>query len=670
MPTRVNLRAASSDAVSPFEIFGRGSLRDGGSTLVDFVFRGPTGKFSAFGERDEYRVQLQAPSWQARLGDNVYMMTPLTSAAQPGMGAALDATRGAFTVGAHGQEFRRAPAKGSEAAAFLRARPNDDLSLGLQFVRRAGGELAGRVGSASASLSRGAVNADVELARSQSSSGSGSARAVRVNGSASSNSFDIGHQQADTAFPGAQRGAAHTYLTANSQYFDHVSFAASGGTHTSDLSRTTGVRYVERLDVGTVAATLLDRYTLELGSVMRGTTIAGVKQAGHQRGARARAEQEMIFGSMSLESEVGRASDAMLGSRTYTEVAIAAHRAVRRGAVAVWGERYSGGSITKGTDGTVTLGGDASLRLSPSMHLTLMGFGTRVRSSLPGWHSQVDAQLSRDLPNGSRVSLRARLIGGGTLSAADQSVAYLEYGIPLRVPVSRLRTPGRVYGRVVDAVSGNGVSGALVRLGPQVAITDTHGQVAFGGVPGGEHRLSMSQETSFADAVFVGDPTLQVDSSRTQPTTFRFAIARSARVDIDVRQFVISRTGVSGAPDSLASAGPLANATLMLTGERDTLFRTTRDDGTTSFTDVPPGRWVVSIRGDAPAFHRFDPDRVELTLAPGESKALSFRLLPRRREVQLIGDGQELRNEAAESKASQAPVPATKTRKPDENRPR
>src|SRR5439155_23126436 len=165
-----------------------------------------------------------------------------------------------------------------------------------------------------------------------------------------------------------------------------------------------------------------------------------------------------------------------------------------------------------------------------------------------------------------------------------------------------------------------GIPGALVRLGPQVAITDKRGQVAFGGVPGGEHRVSMSQETSLADAVFIGDPSLRVDSTRTQPTTFKLAIARSARVDVGVRRFATARTGVAGSPDSLVDAGPLANATLVLAGGRDTLYRTTSENGKASFTDVPPGKWIVTIRGDAPPFPRFDPHRRQFTLAPAESR--------------------------------------------------
>ena len=106
----------------------------------------------------------------------------------------------------------------------------------------------------------------------------------------------------------------------------------------------------------------------------------------------------------------------------------------------------------------------------------------------------------------------------------------------------------------------------------------------------------------------------------------------------------------------------------MLIGERDTLYRTTGENGRTSFTDVPPGAWRIFIRGDAPAFHRFDPDRVDVTLAPGETKTLTFRLVPRRREVQLIGDGQELHPTATDAR-SVTPAGAVRTIKPNELRP-
>ena len=525
VPTQLHLRAASTDGVSPFEAFGRGAVRDDSPTQLDFLVRGRTGAYSAFGERDEYRAELSAPSWRARIGDQLYMHSSLIGFAQPGFGAGFDGTRGAFTIGGYGQQFRRLPEKGSETGAFLAARPRPDTRLAVNVVNRAGGYVPGKTGSASASFDRATYNASVEVARSQSPTGGGLARSARLSGATAVASYDVGHLFADTAFAGNQRGSEHDYLASSIRYSDALSFAVNGSTHRTDLSRATGVPYKERFDLGTVSATVFDRYTLELGSVARATTIQGVGQKGNQNGFRARGDQDLRFGTMTLEVEAGRAREPGALARTYSDVSLGARRSFRRGGMALWADTYSGGSITKGTDGSVTLGGDLSMRLSRTLDATLMGYGTRLKTQISEWHSQLDAQIAHTLPNGNTVTLRARLIGGSALPSADQSVAYVEYGMPLRLPVSRLRTPGRVYGKVVDAVTRRGVPGALVRLGPQVAITDAEGQVAFGGVPGGEHRVSMSQETSFANAVFVGDPTLRVDSTRTQPTTFELAIA-------------------------------------------------------------------------------------------------------------------------------------------------
>jgi hypothetical protein len=665
LPTQVSLRAANTDGVSPYEVYGHGVIRDRSTAQIDFLFRGPTGRYSAFGERDEYRAELVAPSWRARVGDHMFQISQLTGGAQPGLGAGADVTRGAFGVGGYGQYFRRNPEKGSEGGAFVSMRPFSDARLAANFVDRQGGTFAGRVGSATAAYSRPSFDADFELARSQSATGAlaGLAHSARISGRNPAFSFDLGHLFADTAFAGSQRGAEHDYLTSNAQPWRFVSFGLNGSTHRSDLGGATGVPYRDRLDMAALSTILFDRLLFEGSAVRRSTSIAGSTQVGEQRGGRARIDQDVLLGTLWLEGEAGRATEDLLLPRNYTDVSVGIRRAFSRGSLAGWTSRYSGGSITKGTQGTDTYGGDMSLRLTATTEVMVMGYATRVRMIAAEWHSQIDGRISQQLPNGGSISFRARVIGGGSLPVADQTVGYLEYGMPLRLPVGRLRTPGRVLGRVVDATSGRGVANALVRLGPQVALTNKEGQVAFGGVPAGEHRLSMSQETTLANAVFVGDPTLVVDGTRGSPTTFRLAIASSARLDVDVHRFVVARTGVAGLPDSLSDAGPVANATLVLAGERDTLYRTTTDNGKVLFTDIPPGHWIVTIRGDAPAFHRFDPDRIEVSLSPGETKELAFKLVPRKREVQIIGDGQELRSTPAMSKTP-SPTAPTRTGKP------
>lgn len=668
VPARVSVRAATSEGVSPFEALGSGLIRDGGSARLNFLARGPVGAASAFGEREEYRVELRHPAWRLRGGDHFYSLSPLTTSGQPGFGAGVDGDYAMFSAGAFSQQFRMATEGGREHAAFVGVRPTERARATLNLVERSGGALPGSVASASAELQHAGIAADMEYASSRTASGTGTARHARVTGATGRLSFDAGHLFADTGFGGAQRGAEHNYLTGNLARMGFVALGFNTSRHRTDLSRSVGVPYVERFRTAALNATLWERFTLEAGNVGRGTTIDAVRADGEQWSLRGRADHYLGTLTLTLDAEAGRSRDALATSR-YTDLSLGARRTFAWGQAGGYLQRYSGGSLTKGAFAARTLGGDATLRVGRQTNATLMGYATRQETANAEWHSQLDGLVSRGLPNGSIVTLRARLVGGGSRSGSQQSVMYLEYAMPLRLPVAPLRTPGRVTGRVVDAVSGRGVPGALVRLGPQVAITDRHGEVSFGGVPGGQHRLSMSQETSFANAVFVGDPTLVVDSTRVSPTRFSLAIARSARIDVDVRRFSAVRTAVGQGADSVREVGAVSNAMLVLAGERDTLYRSTGESGKVSFTDVPPGKWTLSIRGDMPAFTRFEPDRVELVLAPGESAAHTFNLVPRRREVQMIGEGEELRPTTADPKVALPGAPGTRTTKPDDKRP-
>lgn len=669
LPTRVNLRTATADGVSPFEIFGQGRVIDGRSAQLDFMLRGPTGEYSSFGEREEYRAELRGRAWRARAGDHVFMLSSLTSAGRPGFGIGADGGKGPLRVGAYGQEFRLAPEGGRENGAFMSLRPMEGTRLTANAVQRTGGLMPGVVGSGALSFDRQYLSGAAEMARSMNGADRGEASSARLSGGVGEYRFDLGLQRADTGFAGSQRGGVHNFFTTRAPEWGFVSLGFNGSMHTTDLSRATGVSYEERFNTGAIAATLFGRATVEYSAVSRGTTIDGLVREARQRGVRARADQDLPFGVLTLEVDAGRNRD---GGEVlnFTDVTAGLRRNFRRGQVGGYVQQYTGGGITKGLEGNMTFGGDLSMMAGRATQVMLLAFATRQKQPGAEWHAQLDGLLTHTMANGSTISLRARLMQGGAASPSQTSVAYLEYGMPFRVPVSRLRTPGRVYGRVVDAVSGRGVPGALVRLGPQVAITDGDGEVAFGGVPGGEHRLSMSQETSFTNAVFLGNPTLLVDSTRAQPTVFSLAIARSARLDVDVRRYAMVKTAIANgaAADSLTEAGMVSNAMLILASESDTLYRTTDDKGKATFTDIPPGAWTLTIRGDTPAFTRFDPDRIETALQPGETQAVTFRLVPRKREVQLIGDGQELRPTAAEPKAQNAAGGSTKTVKPDERK--
>jgi hypothetical protein len=294
--------------------------------------------------------------------------------------------------------------------------------------------------------------------------------------------------------------------------------------------------------------------------------------------------------------------------------------------------------ITRGAGRMTSAGGDARLQIADGTLLTVAGFYSMM-SSISASFSQVDATLSQQLPGGSTVSLRTRLAGDAFRGDGAHRVTFLEYSMPLQMPVGRARTAGRVRGRVVNQETGRGIAGTLVRLGPQAAITDDEGRVVFAGLPAGQYRLSLAQQSSQVATVFTGDPTVVVDSTRRVPVTFSLAIERAGVVAGTIRQMSVARTGIEAAPDSLADAGPMSSLTIALVGARDTLYASSDANGAFAFPEVASGAWVLRMVSEAAVGTRWEPAEIEVNVKAGVTQAISLRQVPRRRAVQMIPSG-------------------------------
>jgi hypothetical protein len=303
----------------------------------------------------------------------------------------------------------------------------------------------------------------------------------------------------------------------------------------------------------------------------------------------------------------------------------------------LFGEAGQGVRVLRGSDKLVSLGADAQIRIAQST--TFAVSGTETRTAMPsGSYAQLDARLTHTLSTGANISMRVR-IGGRDIveAAAGQKLAYLEYSMPLRIPTGPSRQTGRVRGRVVDQQTGRGVSGALVRLGPQAAITDADGHVAFAGMPAGAYQLSLAQQLASGSTVFTGDANVTVDSARRDPAHFNVAVEPAGTIGGSVRRMVLARTGVGASADSLADGGPLEGITVALAGARDTLYRTTDAGGSFSFTDVPSGTWTMIVLGAAPTDMRWELEQIPIAMNAGGKKQVVFRLVPRPRRVRIVG---------------------------------
>ncbi len=633
--SQLRLRAASANAgVSPFEFVGAGALRDGGSEQVSFVMRGSAGSASQYGDQDEYRLQLTGRNYSARVGDGLYSASRLTTTGQVGFGVGAEATHGSLSAGVFAQRFRFQLDAPNEQGAFVTARRADLFGapkVTVSGLSRSGGSLQGQVLSTAATMTpvKG-TTVEMELAASTGPLGRGYARMARVSGGEAVR-YELGHTAADERFAGASRAAGNNYASVSGQPVTDVAVSATIGRHTS-----TGALFghiaPQSFTMATVQADYASRYSLQLTSAARESDLDGVGYDESQRGVLARTEQRVGPARVWAAGGVGVASAGTEGSHAYQEMTLGVSANMGEHSFSVFTETSLGMTITRGGGHVRTLGGNARVQIGPTTFATVNGFQASVLS-LGDKYSQVDAGLSQGLPTGSTVSLRYRLTNSEREVRGRQTV-FVEYAMPLQMPVGRSRSIGRVRGRVVDQETGRGVAGTLVRLGPQAAITDAEGNVVFAGLEAGEHRLTLAQQAHSA-TVFTGNSTIRVDSTRRVPTTFSLAIERPGVVLGNVRLMSVVRTGLESAADSVADAGPINAISLALVGVRDTLYASSDVHGAFSFNEVPSGTWMLRVTSEARPNTRWEPAEFRVTVRPAGTQEVVVRSLPRRRAVQM-----------------------------------
>ena len=634
--------AGASTGVAPFELIGGGRLREDGREELNFVARGRTTAGSRFGEREEYQVGLQGDHYRTQVGDGFYLASPLTSGGQAGFGAGLAMGDSTLGGGAFMQRYRFQPERSTEQGAFVHF-GGDEVAgaprLGFNAVDRRGGPFAGQILSGAARLHpMGDMLVDLEYADSRGATGRGVARSARVSGGSDIH-FDAGHLEADAAFAGPNRGTTSDYANLTTSAWNSLQLLASMGAFET-RGRSGAVPYVMQQHRSTLEFMYDSRYSIGYSTLSRNADSYIGGDAQTQRGLVARADGGIGIGHLWGSAEAGAANDAISGgAHAYQDLSLGASAPIGQHALSLYGGMSHGNRALRGADRVLTLGMDTRLRITTVTSLTLGA--SDMRTFLPnGGYTQVDARLTRLLSTGASLSMRVRLGGRGFADAAGQRIAYLEYSTPLQVPVGPSRATGRVHGRVVDQQTGNGIAGALVRLGPQAAITDDDGRVTFAGLPAGAYRVSLAQQSANGNTVFAGDPNVRVDSARRDPVNFRVALEAGGTLTGSVRRLALARTGIGAVPDSLADAGPLEGVSVALAGARDTVYRTTDATGAFVFTDVPSGSWMVIVMAESPVQMQWALEKIPVVMAAGENRSVDFRLVPRRRKVRIVsGDG-------------------------------
>ncbi len=651
IPTVLTVRAAQPGlGVSPATISGHGTL-PGSSTTIDFSAYAPTSGRSILGEREELRFRLNSNDLSLRAGDGVYGYSQLTSNGALGFGAQVEGMRGTLGTGAYVQHSRWLPNAPYEVGAYVGTPRENASRLGVIAVGRTlAGSTAGVLGFDGAVPLSKTTMLGFESAVSDSNGAASAAERAHLGGMVGRLTYDISHEWAGIAFAGSHRGIRANDVSLAAQAWKQISVHAYGGLHATGPTRPSSTAPLDRFGNGSVGATFGAWGTVDYVWTNRSDETDSLVFDGEQRGVRA--TTFVPVGPFSLSLNVDRGTAAQTGlivPRDYLGYGGTLNvQLPRGGALSFFAQQSDGNALGGDGRASLTAGANMNVQLGGSLRAGFSSSASSMQPLFVGgnpiWYGQVDGRLDYRLPNTTTIGVRGHAwINPGVQGATADNAVYLEVRVPLGVPVGRQRRVGRVEGQVADA-SGRPLAGVLVHVGDQLAVTNARGEVSLSGLATGVHPISLDVAGAARQAMLVGDASVAVDGSSSRPATFKVGMARGATLHGQVRVLDFATTVASNS-DSLVQVGTLANITVALAGERDTLYQTSDDAGRIDFGSIAPGRWTISVLPGAelPDHHAFAAERMSVVLDAGEKRNVALEIVPRKRVVTFVGPSETLK---------------------------
>jgi hypothetical protein len=640
-----NVSGSTSQA---FEVSGSGPLIEGGSSLLEVFARSPQPLQSQFTERDEYHVALTAPHYSAQLGDQYFVLTPLSTTGLIASGLSGHLNLGRWTAGAFYGRDRWTPYSLDRHAAFLGYDATPRLHLSANVLD--GGLFGtGPLGTLDAQF-RPTEKSLLEVEHGNRLNGQGAGTMVRAAGRHGWLSFELRHLEADSAYPASIRGSrqdgATIALTPTSRLrldarVDERTTSTTLRVFTPELIRnparisrtaamsadyasliSAGVRFYQDQDGGATASgsnlPIAERAAwLRLGTRIKGFSLSGAVERGTSDDIAGGAPRP--FSSTRLQ-----AGFILFGRQSFS--GFVEHYTGER--------RYS--SIS---DNVVTAGGSTQVRLG-GLSLTVAGAGAPsylLRAPIDPLQSRgswIDGTVGYSWSAGRSLDLRIRAVNSGN-GLPVGTTARLSYSIPLGMPVGRSRSVSRVTGRVYDAETGLGIANALVRIGDRSALTDDDGRVAFGGVSPDRYPVMLDLGER-QGGVGLQDGATEVATVAGHTSDLTLRVVRMGRIRGKLQLFdAVEAPRQPGDTLRMRKGSGLAGVVVSFVNGTEERRAVSDTGGWFELRDARPGSWRIIVpSAQLPAQHYVQGDSVRVVeLAMGATRVIEINVLPRQRKI-------------------------------------
>ncbi len=211
------------------------------------------------------------------------------------------------------------------------------------------------------------------------------------------------------------------------------------------------------------------------------------------------------------------------------------------------------------------------------------------------------------------------------------------------------RDTGTIKGYVYSKSTEEPVRNAIVRVANRAAVTDDDGEFALYGIEGGNYHLTVDAGRTDTNLVPEVETPIDVHVDRRKTARVEIPMIKGARVEGVVSLYDVKesrsgmlsqrRAGADGlyADEDVVRTGGYSGV-LVAIKKGDSVHRTISDsNGKFSFTDILPGRWVLTVvNSPLSEKQRFVDDEISFEVEPGETGSVELKIYPVQKSVTIL----------------------------------
>lgn len=277
-----------------------------------------------------------------------------------------------------------------------------------------------------------------------------------------------------------------------------------------------------------------------------------------------------------------------------------------------------------------------------------------------GNETETDYSLSYTVPIGISVSKKKSLgilsgsvwerVGDVSALAAAQTSAAPTSAAPNKAPVQTSAASAQLDTYSAPDETKKALPNAIITLNGSKVATDASGKFTFSAPPG-TYFLDIDRSTIGLEKTALEKLPMKVHVQAGQTTSVELTIVNAATLSGEIvllkeetppSHTIRDEAVTVGNPDNGAARVPakLEGILVELSKNDETIRMMTDSEGKFSFLNIRPGAWNFKVYDyDVPAYHYIQNPEEHITLAPGEKRNITIKVVPKKRQIEILEEG-------------------------------